>query len=334
MAQKAQTKGEEQVLAYDLGGTKVAVGVVNSKGKILAEIREPVVIDQGKKAVLEQLGKLGRQFINKYPKIKSVGMASAGPLDPYKGILLDPTNFASKEGTWGIVPLASILSKKLKRPVTLENDAAAAMLAEHWLGAAKKFNNAMILTLGTGLGTGIISNGELVRAGQHMHPEAGHIIINYGDRTAPCGCGNFGCAEAYLSGRSFTRRARQRFANPQLTGKDIADLARKRDPRALAAFEEYAEQMAATLNNYVVLYAPEVIVFTGSFADAADLFLKNTQRHLEKLLERRRAGIDMMPKLMVSTLNNNAGLIGGAYVALQKGVRGGQVLKSKSKKKA
>jgi glucokinase len=174
----------------------------------------------------------------------------------------------------------------------------------------------MILTLGTGLGTGVISNGQLVRAGQMMHPEGGHVIIGYNDRSAPCGCGNYGCAEAYLSGRSFTRRARILFANPNLNGKDIADLARKRDPRALAAFEEYAEHMATALHNFAVLYSPEIVVLTGSFADAADLFLKQTVDRLEKLLERRRVGKDLMPKIVVSSLQNNAGLLGGAYVAL------------------
>ena len=303
------------VLAYDLGGTKVAAGVINSRGKILAEIREHVRIEDGKAAVIDQLVKLGKDFLAEYPKIKKVGMASAGPLDPRHGILLDPTNFTSKHGNWGKVPLASILSKRLKRPVFMENDAAAAMLAEHWIGAAKKYQNAMILTLGTGLGTGIFCNGELVRAGRHLHPEAGHLIIHQGDQSAPCGCGNLGCAEAYLSGRGFTRRARQRFANPDLTGKDIADLARTGDPRGLAAFEEYSELMAIALHNYCVIYSPEIIVFTGSFAETADLFMKSTKSHLERYLIRRRVGIDLMPKLVVSTLHNNAGLIGGGYVA-------------------
>lgn len=284
MRHKAQTK----VLAYDLGGTKVAVGVINSKGKVLDEIRVPVLFEKGKKAVIDQLTDLGKSFLNKNPEIQKVGIASAGPLDPIQGVLLDPTNYASAQGTWGKVPIAKILSQKLKRQVYLENDAAAAMLAEHWIGKAKNYKNAMILTLGTGLGTGIISNGELLRSGRFLHPEAGHIIISHDDQSAPCGCGNLGCSEAFLSGRSFSRRARTRFGNPNLTAKDIADLARKRDPRALAAFEEYARLMAIAMHNYVVIYAPEIFVLTGSFAEASDLFLDKTKEHLKALLERRR----------------------------------------------
>jgi glucokinase len=311
-------KDQKVVLAYDLGGTKVSVGAVTSQGKVLEEIRVPVVVEQGKAAVIRQLSDLGKDIISRHKGIKKVGMASAGPLDPDKGILLDPTNFASAAGTWGKVPIASLLSKVLKKPVYLENDAAAAMLAEAWIGHAKGYNNAMILTLGTGLGTGIIVNGQLVRARLGLHPEAGHMVIHENDQSAPCGCGNLGCAEAYLSGRGFTRRSRPRFANPDLFALDISNMARKRDPRALAAFEEYAHIMAIALHNYAVMFAPEIVVFTGSFAASADLFMKSTQEHLEKLLARRRIGFDLMPKLKVSKLDNLAGLVGAAKVAFDR----------------
>jgi glucokinase len=305
----------QKVLSYDLGGTKLEAGVVNSRGKVLDEIRVPALFHQGKKAVLQQIFDLGKKFLSQHKDIKKIGIASAGPMDVKKGLLLDPTNFASEEGTWGIVPLCKIIKTNLKRPTFLENDAAASILAEHWVGSAKKSKNAMVLTLGTGLGTGIICNGELVRAGRDLHPEAGHMIIHYNDSTAPCGCGNLGCAEAYLSGRNFSRRARTRFGNANLTAKDITDLARKRDPRALAAFEEYAEIMAIAINNYARIYCPEMIIFAGSFANAADLFMPSTQHHLDRLLAREKS---LVPKLTVSKLHNASGLLGGAYVAFNR----------------
>lgn len=296
----------------------MAVGVVNSRGKVLEEIRVPTLVERGKSAVIHQMVTIGRSFLEKNPQILKVGIASAGPLDPIHGILLDPTNFSGPKGKWGQVPLAQILSRKLKLPVTLENDAAAAILGEHWCGAAKNYDNAMILTLGTGLGTAVIANSHLVRAGRHLHTEAGHLILRAHDSSAPCGCGNLGCAEAYLSGRNFARRASIRFGNPSLSALDIAELARKKEPRALAAFEEYAEMMAIAIHNYVVIYAPEIILLTGSFAYAAKLFIPLTKRHLSRLLKRRRVGIDLLPELKVSSLDNQAGLIGAAWVALQK----------------
>jgi glucokinase len=161
----------------------------------------------------------------------------------------------------------------------------------------------------------MICNGELVRSGRFLHPEGGHIIVRFDDASAPCGCGNFGCAEAYLSGKNFEKRGRIQLGNPTITAKEIADLARQQDRQALALFDEYANIMAVAIQNYVRLYSPEIIVFTGSFAAALDLFQEKTQVHLNRLLARQRKGIDLMPKLALSTLNNEAGIIGGAYVA-------------------
>lgn len=349
----------QKVLSYDLGGTKVAVGVVNSRGRVLNEIRVPIQLEKGKNAVIQQLVDLGHHLLQDHPEVKKIGIASAGPLDPIRGILLDPTNFVTPDHkSWGQVPLVALMKKKLKRSVHLENDAAAAVLAEHWIGAGKKYRNLMILTLGTGLGTGIICNGSLVRSGRNLHPEAGHIILNYDDKTAPCGCGNFGCAESYLSGRNFELRFRKKWggqtggrggaqpgrrvansgssfgaqpgkrgANPtssvtqeislsSIHAREIAHLARQKDPRAQEAFSEYAEIMAVAIHSYVKIYCPEIIFFTGSFAQSADLFIPKTLSHLKKLLTRERRPIDLLPKLEVSSLENQAGLIGGAYVAL------------------
>lgn len=323
------------VLAYDLGGTKVEVGIVSSTGKILAHQRVPVVSHLGKSAVIQQLVELGQNLISSVPKkclISRVGIASAGPLHPARGILLDPTNLSGGKKGWDRVPIVSLLKRELKLPVTLENDAAAAVLAEHWLGAAKNVSNAMILTLGTGLGTGIIANGKLVRAGRGLHTEAGHLILNENDSTAPCGCGNFGCAEAYLSGRNFALRFSKKYAGQfhksNWSAEEIAISARKKTKgdsaaqdrlAALRAFDEYATHMATLIHNAIVIYAPEVIILTGSFANTSDLFLEKTKSNIKKLLTRRRKGIDLLPRLVVSKLKNHAGILGGAYVAIHAG---------------
>lgn len=314
MAQKSPL-----VLAYDLGGTKVAVGVVDSRGKVLVEVREPVSVEKGKAAVLRQLAEIGQALLEEYPEIRTVGVASAGPLDIQKGILLDPTNFKTKGKTWGKVPIGPYLAKALKRKVIMENDAAAAMLAEHWAGAAKGIDNAIILTLGTGVGNGMVTNGELVRSGRHLHPESSHMVINYDDKSAPCACGNFGDVESYLSGRNFARRAHEVHGLPKgVTAKDVTELARKGNRKALKAFAEFSYIMAIAIQSYIVTFSPEVVIFTGSFAGAHDLFLKPTREHLARMLKRRRVGVDLLPKLVVSHLENQAGLIGGAYVAYRR----------------
>jgi glucokinase len=319
MARKSLSH-REKVLAYDLGGTKVAAGIVDSHGDILEEIREPIRLADGKSAVLRQLSDCGKRLLIKHPEVKRAGIASAGPLHPERGTLLDPTNFGRGDKRWGEVPLAQILEKALKRPVGLENDAAAAMMAEHWVGAARGVKNAMILTLGTGLGTGVIANGKLVRAGRGLHTEAGHIILRAGDRKARCGCGNLGCAEAYLSGNGFARWVRaEGWMNDINTGKldarSIAEHARKGHRGARQAFKSMADLMAVAIHNYSVVFCPEVIVLTGSFAAASDLFLPRVQRETARLLKRRREGIDLLPDIRISSLDNHAGLLGGAWVA-------------------
>ncbi len=305
------------VLAYDIGGTKVSVGVLDQSGKILTSHREPIVFAEGKKAALQQIVNLGVALIKKYPKIKAVGVASAGPLDPARGLLLDPINFKSPEGPWGVVPIVQILKKALHRPVFLENDAAAAMLAEQWRGSAKNTQNAMVLTLGTGLGTATICNGKLVRAGRNLHTEGGHIILDSEDASAPCGCGNFGCAEAYLSGKNFTRRARKQLGIAEIDASQIISRARRGEKKFKKLFEEYSEKLALLLHSFARIYAPEVVIFTGSFADGFDLFSKKTLKILAKMLDRENSGESLVPLLKVSRLKNEAGLIGGAFVALR-----------------
>ncbi len=306
------------VLAYDLGGTKLAVGVVSSAGRVLDLVREPVVRGRGPGAVIAQMTAAGHAFLARYPRVRQVGVASAGPLHPERGVLLDPTNLALVcGGNWSEVPLAKRLSRGLRLPVAVENDAAAAILAEHWVGAARGCENAMILTLGTGLGTGVIANGRLVRAGRGLHPEGGHLILHAGDLTAPCGCGNLGCAEAFLSGTGFTRRAGLR--HPRLRGLDareISSLAKGGGRAALSAFDEYGRWLAIAIHNYAVAYAPEVVVLTGGFAETARFFLPRARRDLRELMRRRRAGIDLLPRLARSSLRNEAGVIGAARVAL------------------
>lgn len=335
----------EKVLAYDIGGTKVHTAIIDSRGRVLDEVRVAVDFSRGRSEVFRQWIDAGKRLLAAHPEVKRVGVASAGPLDPAKGLLLDPTNFASAAGeTWGVVPISKLLSSGLGgRPVLLENDAAAAVLAEHWCGAAKGVDDCMIITLGTGVGTGMIVDGKLVRAGRGLHTEGGHVIIRAGDESAVCGCGNLGCVEAFLSGRNFEKRARRALlgggvsggvggtmsaavgrveyasghAEPGFSGAELAARARGGEAAVVALFEEYAELLAVAIHNFVVLYAPRVVVLAGSFAQAADLFLDRARERLEELLIRRRHGVDFMPRLVVSPLQNRAGVLGGAVVAFR-----------------
>lgn len=310
----ANIKGK-LALAFDLGGTKLACAVVDASGKVIEEVRILTPFERGVSGVVDAMIEIGRpllaKYADKYDIVQKIGLASAGPLDPVRGILLNPTNFP---GDWKSFPLAARLSSGLNHyPVILENDAAASVMAEHWAGVAKDTGNVMTLTLGTGLGTGIMIDGKLLRGGHSLHTEAGHIIINWDDPNTSCGCGNRGCAESYLSGRAFERMFKERTGQSH-SPRQIAELAKSGDKDAIALFHEYGEILAVAITTFVSLFSPELFVLTGSFAEAHPFFLPDTRRHLESRLKKRREGIDLFPEIRISSLHNDAGLIGAAYL--------------------
>lgn len=301
-----------KVIAIDLGGTKVAAAVVDSRGRLLAERKMPTALGGGWRALRKQLIGVCSDFRAEHPAVKAVGIGSAGPLDASHGLLLDPTNFGWRSPLR--VDIVRELKAALRMPVRLENDAAAAMLAEHWRGGAGK--NSLVLTLGTGLGVGVLTEGKLVRGGRGLHPEGGHVLLRPSDPSAPCGCGNLGCAEAFLSGKNFAGRAAHKLVEPGISALEVEQRARRGDPEALALFAEYSELLAELLQNFIVLYYPETVILTGSFAAAAPLFLPEAKRRLRALLQRRLKTLPLLPAIRVSKLQNRAGILGAAYIAL------------------
>jgi len=308
------------VLAIDLGGTKVAVAAVSARGKILNATREHVDLTNGVAGLIQQITRLAKPMILKH-KIMVGALASAGPLDPIKGELLNPTNLKTDGRYWGRVPIIKALKKSLRISLILENDAAAAALAESWLGKSRRVKNSLVVTLGTGVGVGIICNGQLLRAGRHLHTEAGHILLNINDHERLCGCGNYGCAEAYLSGANVTEWLQKKWQEPSLTGEQLAIRARQKDQRALAVFNKYSEQLGAFLFSLCVQFCPEVVVLSGGFSHASDLFLPATEVRLKELLHSRRlSGHDLLPKIYISKFQDEAGLLGAANIALRYGL--------------
>lgn len=307
-----------RVLAFDIGGTKILAAVVSEDGQILDTSRAAVTLDYGPAGLLEQIGRIGDELLAKCPDVKAVGLASAGPLDPLRGEWTDPTNMKTQGRSWGVVPVVAPLEARWKRKVRLDNDAASGALAEQaWGGHGDQAADFVVVTLGTGLGVGVICNGALVRAGRGLHPEAGHLILNAGDTSAPCGCGNLGCAEAYLSATGFARRANRR-ALPQVnrSAKEWSEAVDRGEAAALAAFEDYAQWLSVFVHNLCVVYAPKTVVLTGSFAAAHAHFLDRTKALLMPRLAERRKGHDYLPKFSLSSLGNNACLLGGARLAL------------------
>lgn len=307
----------KKVLAVDLGGTKILAAIVDSTGSIIKKTKQTVDASAGPVGVLGQIAALAKQFRADFPEITVAALASAGPLDPVKGLWLSPTNITTNGEHWGAVPVVSSLDESTGLKWSLENDAAAAIRAEVWTGRAKGEPDAMAITLGTGVGVGVWANGALIRAGRNLHPEGGHLIIEHVAKEVVCGCGNWGCSEAYLSGANFTKWMGRKWGL-KLSGEDLLKIARSGDQKAVEEFHAYGRRLAIFISSLVVLFCPRVIVISGGFSHAADLFLPTAKHDLQNLLSSRRKGEDLLPHILVSEFQDEAGVLGAAHIALQK----------------
>lgn len=295
------------VLAIDIGGSKIAMALVDHKAVITQIKREPTNTLLGPQGLIDQLIRM----VSSFSGYSVISIGSAGPLDPLQGTLLDPTNFFTDGRSWGQVELVEPLRAHFNCNVILDNDAAVCALAEVVWGAGRDCENFMVVTLGTGVGVGVISNGQLVRSGRNLHPEASHIPLNRWDLEAICGCGWRGCIESYLSGVNFAKRLSARMGKT-LTGEDVLRLAKSQDPQVLKAFDDYAAWFAESVASWVVVFSPEKVILGGGFADAEPYFLEKSNAILKELLDRRRVGIDLLPQVLVSTLKENLGVLGAA----------------------
>jgi glucokinase len=311
------TSKSKTVLAIDIGGTKTAAAAVSANGEILCRKQIQTPVNGGPEAFLQAVADVATSALREQP-CEAVGVASAGPLDPVHGILINPTNIKGDDGSaWGTVEILRPLQDSLNLPVTVENDAACAVLAEDWIGTAKKHSSSLVMTLGTGVGIGVISDGRLLRLRQSFHPEASHFSLNFTDMMAPCGCGNYGCVEAYLGGKNFIQYCQRKWNLQVHNGEELKQLAIDEEPTALQAFEFYSEVMAQALNAYAVLFGPEVVIFSGGFSHNFEHFQNKTLQNLKVLLRDRRDGLDFLPKICVSQMQDDAGLLGAARVALE-----------------
>lgn len=313
---RASTVG--QTLCFDLGGTKLRAALVRANGTIVAESVAKVRQAEGFDGLVRLFSETAEQLNVSARDFSKVSIASAGPLHPETGVLLDPTNFFTEQNSWGVLPLVKALKKVFKKTVLLENDAAAAVLGERWKGGHGKVENLLAMTLGTGVGVGIIANGQLVRAGQGLHTEAGHIPLDSNAKDYPCGCGANGCIEAFLAGSHFARRL-GRLKNRALSGEEAVQLAKSGDVWVQEAFKEYGRHLAYAVRTLSILFAPEVVVISGGFSHAHSLFLDETNALLPQLMQRYREGIDLLPKIKVSKLQDEAGILGAAYLAKVRG---------------
>jgi glucokinase len=308
-------------IGVDVGGTKVLGGVVDESGTVVKTARRDTPREGGS-ALTQAIADVAKELMAEFT-IDSVGVSAAGFVSSDRKTMLATPNIAG----WNGVDLDYQLTSLIGLPVVIENDANAAAWGEARFGAGRGKRHMLMLTVGTGIGGGIVVNGELYRGAFGTAAEIGHIrVVPEGHL---CGCGARGCFEQYGSGNALMRHAREAMAaSPDiarnllsrgdgtlegLTGKAITDAARDGDAVALAAFNTTAQWLGAGIASLAVVLDPECVVIGGGVIDAGEILLKPTREALERSMP--FAGKHPYPEIIGAQLGNEAGLVGVADLA-------------------
>jgi glucokinase len=304
------------VLAFDLGGTKLAAALVDRSGKV-AERKSVDVDKRSALAAVEQILELARELNGgKSVKGRVAGVGVAVP-----GLVRrDGTVWAPNLPGWKRMALARRLKQVLRVPVVVESDRNAAVLGEAWRGVARGKNHAIVLMLGTGIGAGILSGGRLLRGAHELSGCAGWMVVTdeHGPETV-----RVGQLESLASGPAIARAAKkeltlglggvlEQMPPKPINAYEVAEAARRGDVAAIKVFQEAGRLLGYAVANLVSLFDPEIVVIGGGLASASDLFLDSLKKSMQ---ERAQPLIGKQVRVVVSRLGGNANLLGMAQLA-------------------
>ena len=318
---------EPLFVGLDVGGTTMKAGVVDDTGYPLASVSLPTEAHRGQEFGLERMCESIRQAVAaanlRLEQIAAIGVATPGTMDIPAGIILDPPNLRP----WRNVPVREHIHRVFGLPTAFQNDANAAAYGEFWAGAGRAARSMVLFTLGTGVGGGIIL-GDTIVQGEHSHGgELGHMKI---EMTHPrqCGCGRWGCLEAYASATAVVKRAREALAEDGvrsqltlelnkeggLTARDVFEASASGDAVAERIVEETAYYLAIGAMNMMHLLDPDMIVFAGGMIGAGDEFLQRIRHHIGRLAFPVPAEKTVV---CYARLGSDAGFIGAAACGRQ-----------------
>jgi glucokinase len=307
--------GMNLIVAVDIGGTHIRVAVYEPNRivplkhhRTRSRATEPGVYDR-----------LAQAMTAVWPKGKNVdaiGIASPGPLDPHTGTILATPNIPE----WKNFPLAEKLCRQFGVPVYLDSDANMAGLAEWQYGAGQGHQDLVYLTISTGIGGGVITNGQLLQGFRGMGGELGHMIID--SDGPPCGCGHPGHVESFSSGPAIARYVNEQISlgqksslqpGPSLNARDVADAALQGDLLAISAFERAGHFLGIAVANYLAIFDPSILIFGGGVSQVGDLLFKP----FEKSLHQHTFHPHYLDHLVITraALGDDAGLLGALALA-------------------
>ena len=309
----------KMTLACDLGGTNLRMAAVTDAGKILHLCRAETPKTSDPEAVVRLIAQTAdecRRAAREAGAAEALAAAVPATVNVREGLILKAPNVPALDG----FRFSAAVSERLALPVVLENDANAAAIGEQAFGAAKEFQSVIVVTLGTGVGGGIIIDGKILRGVDGTAGEIGHICVERGG--APCGCGSRGCVEQYASATAITRLARELAknypgsvlqSNPQATALDIYRAGLAGDALALKTFERAGNLLGAALADLVNVLNPEAIVIGGGVSSAWDLLVPHVSAEIHRHAFREPAE---RVKILRAQLDKDvAGILGAAKTA-------------------
>ncbi len=301
------------ILAADVGGTNIRTALLNSEGDILKSLKRPTLAYKGKDAVINRLVQMLHDTLKdsnvSMVRVKGIGIGFPGPLDIKTGTVFNPPNLMG----WQVVVLKDILEQELGKSVVLENDANAAALGEFWKGAGRGTNSLVCLTLGTGVGGGVVLEGKVWHGAKGIAGEIGHTTMVKNGRK--CGCGNRGCLEAYCGSSGIITTLKELLERNHLKPKEVITLekidewARQGDQIAQKAIRQTGITLGICIANVANLLNPEMIVLSGGITNLGErLFYPIHQEVKKRALPRATEGL----KIVKAELGDYAGIIGAA----------------------
>ena len=312
-------------IGVDLGGTNIAVGVVDESCAIVGRASVKTMLPRPAEEIVKSMAEAVRLAMKNagvtLAEVEEVGIGSPGLIDPEQGTVIYANNLQFQH-----VPLTSLLEQEIHKPCRLLNDANAAAYGEYLAGAGKGVKNLVMVTLGTGIGGGVIYNGKIYSGSHIAGTEPGHMVIV--TNGFPCSCGRMGCWETYASVTALIRQTRQMmYAEPDskmwdicggdlsaVNGKTAFDAMRQGDEAGTRVFNRYVKFIAVGVANLINLYDPDVICIGGGISREGETLL----RPIRKLVVRELYGYGIREdtvKICAAELGNDAGVIGAAYAS-------------------
>ncbi len=313
-------------IGVDLGGTNIAVGVVDKEGRLVKKTSTPTLASRPAEEIVADMARLCRELCSEIgcgiEDIEGVGIASPGTVDSENGVVLYANNIPFKG-----FPVAKILSEMLdgKVKVSVANDANAAAWGEAVAGAAKGTSNSVMITLGTGVGGGIVIDNRLYSGFNGAGGELGHTVIEFGG--VPCSCGRLGCWEAYSSATALIRMTKEKIeecraqSRPTLmadaekvSGRTACDAMRAGDEAAKEVYDKYIRYLACGLANMINIFQPEVISLGGGISGEGQSLIDSLMPIIRECQYGSEETGLPLTQIRIAKLGNDAGIIGAAML--------------------